>query len=152
MTSRTYKSGAIAILFLSFLTGLAQCSYAQEASSDSNSSTMDYRPVFDDVRNGISTGNVGLISRHVASSVTISLRGGESGTFSANQAYYVLADYFKSRRFGAFEFASIVDSTTSPYATGATELVFQGSKESAQVYVGLSLSGKTYKVAQLTIY
>jgi Domain of unknown function (DUF4783) len=152
MVSRTYKWAAVAVLALSLLTGLVQRSPAQESITDSNSSSAGYRPVFDDVRNGISTGNVGLISRHVASSVTISLRGGETGTFSANQAYYVLDDYFKSRRFGVFEFSSIVDSVSNPYATGGTELVFQGSRESAQVYVGLSLSGKTYKVAQLTIY
>ena len=139
-----------AVLFLA--SGFVQPSFSQEAQQDSSASFMDFRAVFDDVQNGLSTGNVGLISQHFASQVAVSLGGGENGTFSANQAYYVLADYLKSRRFGAFAFSTIVDSATSPYATGTAELVLQGNRESVQVYVGLMVSGKTYKVAQLTIY
>ena len=152
MKQHSHGFATIAAVMMVLLEGTGQTSYGQEVPLEKDPSPIACRQVFDDVENGLSTGNVGEFSHRFASQVALSLKGGESGTFSGNQAYYILTDYLKSQRFGVFEFSTIIDSTSSPYGTGTAELVLQGSKESVQVYVGLMLSGKDYKIAQLTIY
>ena len=132
---------------------MASSSFAQEVAADSESVLSEqYRAVIEDVQLGISTGNMGLVAKHFASRIAVNLRGGESGTFSSNQAYYVLQDFFKTRRIGRFEFSTFGESDANPYAAGEAELMHKGTRERAQVYVALLFDGKKYLITQLTVY
>jgi hypothetical protein len=112
----------------------------------------ELQTIFADVQRGLSSGDIGLIARHFASRVSVSLRGDESGTFSSNQTYYVLGDYLKSRQFAPFEFSSVGDSDANPFATGEAIFTLNGSKEHVQVYVALSHADEKYLITRLTIY
>ena len=125
--------------------------HAQGPGDDSGQSEK-YRAVFDDVQTGISSGDITLFAHHFASKVAVNLRDTESGTFSANQMYYVLHGYFKIRQFGRFEFSTFGESDSNPYASGTAESMANGSREIVQVYVALSLDGDKYVITQLTIY
>jgi hypothetical protein len=111
-----------------------------------------YDKVFSSVQEGFSTGSVGLFSNHMAPQVYVNLRDGESGYYSASQAYYLLDNYFKTRRLVNFNFTTIGESDTNPYATGSAGFNFRGSREYVQVYVSLSRSGERWVITQINIY
>jgi hypothetical protein len=111
-----------------------------------------YQAIFEDVELGISTGDVSLLAKHFAPHVGVNLREDESGTFSANQTYYLLQHFFKARRFGRFAFSTIGESDTGPYATGSLEFTHKGARSLVQVYLALTLVGEKYVITQLTIY
>ena len=112
----------------------------------------DYRRVFTSVQEGISSGSVGPFSQHMAQQVYVNLRGGESGYYSANEAYYLLENYFKSRRPVKFNFSTVGESESNPYATGSVGFNLKGSRVYAQVYVSLSFVGNRWVISQINIY
>jgi hypothetical protein len=127
--------------------------YEQKLEIDSEQTgRAPYRPVFDLMQQGMSSGNITLFTSHFGSQVLVNLRGGESGYYSANQAYYVLEGYLRSRRILHFNFSSIGESESNPYATGSAGFNFKGSRENAQVYVSLSWVGDRWVITQINIY
>src|SRR5512140_32585 len=110
------------------------------------------REVIDRVQEGLSTGNVGLFSRYMSSQVTVTLKGAESGYYSANQAYYLLANYLRTRQFARFTFSTIGGSEGNPYATGSVKFNYRGKREIAQVYVALARMGGRWVITQINIY
>jgi len=84
--------------------------------------------------------------------VYVNLRGGESGYYSANQAHYVLENYFKTRRLVNVKFSTIGESDANPYATGSATFVERGTRRLAQVYVSLTRSGERWIITQINIY
>lgn len=112
----------------------------------------DYRKLFTIIQRSLSSGNVGLIAQHLAPQVQVNFRGAENGYYSASQAYYLLENYFRSRKVLGFEFSTIGESDTNPYATGGASFNFKGSREYAQVYVSLSRTGRQWLITQINIY
>ena len=128
-------------------------SFAQGVPGDSSSvSSVQCKAIFEDVQSAISSGNVALLSRHFAPQVDISLRGGESGTFSSKQAFYVFESFFRTRRFSRLRFSTAGEIDSNPYATGSTELLYKGNRELVQVYVALTNAGEKHLITQLNIY
>ena len=123
-----------------------------EARERQNGRKREYDNVFSNIQKGISSGSVELFSRHMAPQVYVNLRGGESGYYSASQAYYLLDNYFRSRRLVNFNFTTIGESDSNPYATGSAGFNFKGSREYAQVYVSLSHAGGRWVITQINIY
>jgi hypothetical protein len=112
----------------------------------------DFRIVFEDVQQGVETGNVGSFSPHLGAQVQVALRGGEGGYYSANHAYYLLEDFFKSRRVVSFEFSHVGETEATPYASGSVVFTTKGMRETAQVYVALMKIGERWVIAEINIY
>jgi len=55
----------------------------------------DSRRIFDNVQEGVSAGNISMFSKHMVGEVYLNLRGGESGYYSANQAYNFTIDPYR---------------------------------------------------------
>jgi hypothetical protein len=110
------------------------------------------RRIFASVQEGLAAGAVGVFSQHIGQQVFMNLRGGGSGYYSANQAYYVLQNYLKTRRLANLNFSTIGESEANPYATGSAGLSFRGTREFAQVYVSLARSGDRWVITQINIY
>lgn len=110
------------------------------------------RQIFAKVQGGLNSGDVRTFADHMAPEVYVNLRGGESGYYSANQAYYVLESYLKSRRLVNLSFSTIGESDARPYATGSAGFMSRGSRELAQVYVSLTQSGDRWTITQINIY
>ncbi len=112
----------------------------------------DFRNVFEEIQQGFETGNVSLFSTYLATQVQVNLKSEESGYFSANHAYYILEKYFKARKVVSFEFTSVSEEATTPYATGSAVFSHKGGRESAQVYVSLVQSEGRWVIAEINIY
>lgn len=113
---------------------------------------VEYRPVFSAIEAGLGSGNVASLSAHFAPQVSIYLRGGESGSYSSNQAYYVLENYLRARKVLSVDFSTIGEADANPYATGTAGFSVKGGRETAQVYVSLSLLEGRWVITQINIY
>jgi len=112
----------------------------------------DYRKLFTVIQRSLSSGNISGLAQLLAPQVQVNFRGAENGYYSANQAYYLLENYFRSRKVIGFEFSTIGESDSNPYATGGASFNFKGSREYAQVYVSLSRTGRQWMITQINIY
>ena len=106
--------------------------------------------VFTDIENGLSSGNVTLLSQHFSSQNYLSLSNGIRGYFSSNQTYYILQDLFKINKPVLFRFTGVV-ANKNPYATGVLTYENRNRKETAQVFISLEYSGSQWTISQLTI-
>lgn len=111
-----------------------------------------YQSVIDDVERGIASGSVAEFSAHLPLQISISLRGEGSGTYSSNQAYYLLDQFFRLRRFTGCKLSTVGESGATPFATGSASFTLKGARETAQVYVSLARSGDRWIIAQINIY
>jgi hypothetical protein len=111
-----------------------------------------HRRIFTQVQEGLASGNVRSISSNFGSQVYMNLRGGESGYFSSNQAYYVLENYLKTRKLVNISFSTTGELESRPYATGSAALIDRGNREIAQVYVSLAQVGEKWIITQINIY
>ncbi len=111
-----------------------------------------YHELFGTVQRGLASGSAAAFSGNLAPQVYVNLRGGESGYYSANQAHYVLENYFKTRRLFNVKFSTIGESDANPYATGSATFVERGTRSLAQVYVSLTRSGERWIITQINIY
>ncbi len=111
-----------------------------------------YHELFGTVQRGLASGSAAAFSGNLAPQVYVNLRGGESGYYSANQAHYVLENYFKTRRLVNLKFSTIGESEANPYATGSATFVERGTRGLAQVYVSLTRSGERWIITQINIY
>jgi hypothetical protein len=148
------KFTKISFLFLLFVF-FSMISFPQETQQykdiDNQGNAVTARSAFEKIENSISTGNVESLSGFFSSQMYLSLSNGISGYYSSNQAYYVLADFFKNYHVTAFKFNSINDGEDNIYATGLYNFILNEKRESAQVYVSIKLTGKDWKITQLTI-
>lgn len=108
--------------------------------------------IFVAVQEGLQSNDVSLFSRHFGSQVVLNLRAGEAGSYSSNQAFYVLENYLRTRRVVSFEFTTTGESAASRYATGGATLSSKGGREFVQVYVSLSRTGGRWVISQINIY
>lgn len=103
------------------------------------------------VEEGLGAGDISRIARHLASSVSLNLRDAESGTFSGNQAYYVLESYLKGRRLVGLTLSPVLEGE-SPYGTGPAMLHARGGRDEVQVFVALRRFGGRFVITQITIH
>jgi hypothetical protein len=105
-----------------------------------------------EIQAGVAKGDVGVFAKHLGTQVYMSLKGSERGYFSANQALYVLQDFFSIHRPISFTFSTQGEIEDSPFATGRGFFIARGLRESAQVYVSLARSEGRWVVAEFNIY
>jgi hypothetical protein len=114
--------------------------------------TGEKKELFRTIQNGVASGEVESLSRHFGSNIYLNIRGTESGYFSANQAYYVLQNFFNQNKPVAFSFTSYGESGESPYATGRGSINVKGNREFIQVYVSLVKFKDRWVIEQFNIY
>jgi hypothetical protein len=108
------------------------------------------RSVFKEIEDGIVGGNVSKFSAYFSSQTYLSLSNGASGYYSANQAFYVLQDYFKVNKVSSFRFQTIYEEEETPFATGVYTHEFRGRKSVTQVFVSLKFQNGAWKITQMT--
>jgi hypothetical protein len=112
----------------------------------------DAREVFGAVEKGIVGASVDSFARHFASPIYLNLQGGETGSFSSSQAFYILDSYLRTRKPVGFRFSTIGSLDKSPFATGSGTFQKKGAWEIGQVYVSLAPSGDRWLITQINIY
>ena len=106
--------------------------------------------ILTEIESGIAKGNVVALFKHLNPQTYLSLTTGIRGYFSSNQAYYILEDFFKVYQVRSFKFHSRQIEKGNPYATGIYFYEFKGKRETAQVYISLKNTGKSWKIIQIT--
>ncbi len=106
--------------------------------------------ILTEIERGISKGNVDELSHHLSPQTYFSLSNGTRGYYSSNQAYYILEDFFKMYQVVTFRFQTVQAGEGNPYATGTYVYEFKGKRVSAQVYISLKNTGKSWKITQIT--
>ena len=113
---------------------------------------MEIREVFNDVQLGISESNAAIFSPHFHSQVRVTLHGGETGLYSANQAYCLLDNFLRERKPVNFKFTTYGQSDSTPYGTGNASFTSRGVRERAQIYVALAPEGGRWVITNINIY
>jgi hypothetical protein len=108
--------------------------------------------IFSAVSKGLMTGEVTSFGQSLAPQVYVSLRTGEHGYFSANQASVLLEYFLRTRKISNLVFSTIGANATIPYATGSATLLYRGSRQLVQVYVAVARIGDQWLITQLNIY
>lgn len=106
---------------------------------------------FENIINGLNSGNVGQISRYFAPQIYLSLKSGERGYYSTNQAYYLLENFFRIYEPFSFQTTSKVTETSTPYLAGRLFCRFKGSSEVCQLYLSLYWNGFRWEITQISI-
>lgn len=108
------------------------------------------KSVFKEIEEGISEGDVDKFSSYLSAQTYLSLSNGASGYYSANQAFYVLQDFFKINKISSFRFSSMYEEGDTPFATGTYTHEYRGRKNTAQVFISLKFQSNGWKITQIT--
>ncbi len=140
------KAIFIFILFL-ILQLSQQITFAQSAKFRSDNP----KTVFAKIEEGITFGEVEKFSGSLSSQTYLSLSNGVTGYYSANQAFYILQDFFNIYKPVSFRFISQNEDAEFPYASGYLRYESKGIRSNAQVYIALKQIGANWKITQVTI-
>lgn len=99
----------------------------------------------------ISSGNISVLSNDFARQIYLSLKTGEKGYFSNNQAFYLLQNLFSIYEPIEFYSSSKFSESSTPYIAGKLYTQFKGKIEVLQVYVGYFWNGKKWEITQISI-
>ncbi|MCX8056490.1 MAG: DUF4783 domain-containing protein [Ignavibacteria bacterium] len=106
---------------------------------------------FESITAGLTDGKVNQISRFFSSQVYLSLRSGERGYYSSNQAYYLIDNFFKIYEPINFQATSKMMESSTPYLAGKLYCRFKGSIEIFNLYLSLNWNGYSWEITQLSI-
>lgn len=145
---RIYKL-LLLIFFLGSLTSAQENNFLNKL--DTGKNTAKVQVIFNQIENAISNGNVSALSGYLSTQTYLSLSNGIRGYYSSNQAFYILEDFFRIYNVTIFRFDNLNSGENTPYATGVYSYEHKGKRNSAQVYISLNRSGKSWKINQITI-
>ncbi len=106
---------------------------------------------FENIIDGFNNGTVNQISRYFSGKVYLSLRTGERGYYSSNQAYYLIENFFRIYQPVNFQVTSRMIESSSPYLAGKLYCRFKSSIEIFQIYLNLFWNGSRWEVTQISI-
>jgi len=108
--------------------------------------------LFGTIQKGIMDEDVDLLSSSFAPQLCINLRGTDGCYYSANQALYIIKNFFGARHVFNFRLSTIGAAQESPYATGSGTFLHKGRREFLQIYVGLTRTDSRWVISQLSVY
>jgi hypothetical protein len=108
--------------------------------------------VFDEIEAAILAGDVKKLSPYFGRQMNLNLHAGMSGYFSSNQSYYILQNYFSSKKILSFRFTSRKPDDASPFATGGGTARTKGINEILQFYVSLVEVDSRWVISQFNVY
>lgn len=99
----------------------------------------------------ISSGNISVLSNDFARQIYLSLKSGEKGYFSNNQAFYLLQNLFSIYEPLKFHSSLKVSESSTPYIAGKLYTQFKGKIEVLQVFVGYFWNGEKWEITQISM-
>lgn len=108
--------------------------------------------VFRSVQQSIAKGDFDELTRHFGRHIYLNIRSIESGYYSANQAQFVVQNFFTVHKPISFSFTTYGESGGSPYATGRGSINVKGNREYIQVYVSLVKQKDRWVISQFNVY
>lgn len=133
---------------LIILTGLfLKISIAQE-----NEYKTVHNNIFRAFEQGIINSDVSFFSGYFGKQVYLNLKSGESGMFSANQAYYILQNYLSNRKIVSFSFTSFGYAEKIPFAVGNLVFKYKGTHIFTNVYISLTSIDGEWVIDKINLY
>ncbi len=108
--------------------------------------------VFQSVQRGIVDGDIEELTRNFGRHIYLNIRSIESGYYSANQAQFVVQNFFNTNKILSFSFTTYGESGGAPYATGRGSINVKGNREYIQIYVSLMKQKDRWVISQFNIY
>jgi hypothetical protein len=119
---------------------------------DKNNKINNQREVFAVIEAGIDGGIVEKFSDCIGKQVFLSIRGGESGYYSSNQAYFILKNFMSSRKPLGFTFTTYGLTENIPFATGRAAFRYKRNREYFQIYVSLNQVEDSWVIDKINFY
>jgi len=123
----------------------ADVNYAQESKS------REANLLFIKIEDGLNSGSIDKFSKYFSSKNYLSLAGGNSGYFSANQSYYVIKDFLSIYQPISFKLSNSITETNNPFASGILKYNNKGIRGSATVFISLQFLDDQWRISQITI-
>lgn len=136
------------LLCLLLLSGNAEAQGRQKRNDQQK--TLQVDKLFAQIEQGIAKGDISLFAEFFSNRTYLSLSSGQNGYYSANQAYYIIQEYFKIHQPVLFRYTA-KNIERLPYATGVFQYEAAGRKKTAQVFISLKRQGDNYQISQFTI-
>ncbi len=111
-----------------------------------------YKEIFYSVEKGINDGNITLFSVYFGKQIYLDLRNSEKGFFSANQAHFILENFFSIHKPLSFSFSTHGFTDDIPFATGRGIFRFKNNKESFQIYIALTKYNGNWVIDKINFY
>lgn len=108
--------------------------------------------MYQEIEKALQSGSEDALTKHFASKVYLNLRGGNYGYFSANQAHYIMKEFFIKHKFFNVRFSVPGADADELYITGIASLLARGKTEQVKVYIGFIREHNSYRISQLTIF
>ncbi len=106
--------------------------------------------LFEQVEEGLNKGEISGFSQYFSNQTYFSLSSGQSGYYSANQAFYILHEFFKINQAISFRYTA-KNLKKVAYATGVYHYEISGRRKTAQVFISLKWQSNVWQIAQFTI-
>ena len=132
--------------------GVFSVSLDSLSEKDNSPAVVALTDIFKEIERGVVTQDAKLISKHFGKQVFLRLKSKEDTYFSANQAQYVLQNYFNTHRIISFKLSSINEELPSPYATGGGTMQIKNSRVLFQVYVALTKTNNRWFISEFNVY
>ena len=107
--------------------------------------------IFSLVEAGLRQSDLSSVSKLFGREVFVSLKGGESGYHSANQAYLIVQSFLHARRPVRFTFTTRQEGSEA-FATGSGVFLSKGARETLQVYVAVVRQSGRWVISQFNVY
>ena len=143
------------LIFLALIVSLSNIVFAQNERNipkKNDAALLDsFNNALASIEQGIKIGKVSELSHFVDNQIYLNLSNGITGYYSSNQAYYVLADFFKSHRMISIDFDNSLANISNPIAIGNCQYLSDDKQESGQLYISLKFINNKWKLTQITI-
>lgn len=106
---------------------------------------------FENIINAFDQRNVSALAQYFSNQVYISLRTGEKGYYSNNQAFYLIDKFFSIYNPVGFQITNKVMTGFYPYLSGKLFCKIRGTVEIFQTYISLNWTGSSWEITQITI-
>jgi len=125
--------------------------YAQSADNLTDSTAAEADKVLSSFETGIQRGTIEEFYVHFGSEIYLSFHNGITGSFSSNQSFFLLKDFFDDYTPLKFTYTKKKTDTDYPYGIGTLYYSRKGVKGILQVFISVSLESGNCKISQITI-
>jgi hypothetical protein len=108
--------------------------------------------IFKRIEHGLQTNALETLGKEMGTTISLTIRSGEHGYYSASQALSIITGYFSDRRLISVAFSPIYDNAPAPFATGHLTFMHKGVQESTQIYISLMRQDSVWVINQFNIY
>ena len=124
---------------------------AQSGNTLSDSLLAEVEKVLSSFETGIQRGTIEEFYVHFGSEIYLSFHNGVTGSFSSNQSFFLLKEFFNDYTPIKFTYSKKKTDTKYPYGIGTLYYNRKGVKGILQVFISLNLESGNCKISQITI-